>query len=415
MSSLSSFRLQNTRRKLRKLVSAVKEARHCTKKATIERERLCKELNAGKLPELEANSVKVQEMYDAGAFGVVFSGIFRGGRVAIKVARAPQRGGALLKEGVLTARVGEGEGEMWVPQVYGVVFIPWGKLPWGKAGGIAEERERGEICSALVMEWVEGVALEKFFGRGAGSSEVALEVARQLFHFLHYLATLNIVHCDLQTKNVFVCPATAPGKGIQVKVIDFGEAVEADVEAGRKGHPSFQTPEMLARGMPISCPSDTFAVGLLLWWMLTRLPLWQEVVRRLEAERRREVGDENFALTLPQQHHAIAFEELRPPLDLLPQNDAALPPSSVDALRQVLRSCWKEEADRRVAPKDAAEKLAALQGSTPEDLEEALNSFIRSLSSREFSSEGSWDDDTGRSSEVAEQRGDDEDDSEFSW
>jgi serine/threonine protein kinase len=83
---------------------------------------------------------------------------------------------------------------------------------------------------------------------------------------------LNIVHRDVSPQNVFVTYAG------QVKLVDFGiaKAVGRSVETRRgvvKGKIAYMAPEQLT-GAAIDRRTDVFAVGIVLWELLTGMRMW---------------------------------------------------------------------------------------------------------------------------------------------
>uniref|UniRef100_A0A0G4HHP8 Uncharacterized protein n=1 Tax=Chromera velia CCMP2878 TaxID=1169474 RepID=A0A0G4HHP8_9ALVE len=124
---LSVFLFHQERNGRRKEKQKGGAARRALWRASFERERLSKELNAPGLPEVPAESLQGLKFEDAGAFGAVFSAHIDGKKMAIKVSKSAERNGLLLQEGELTPVLGKGEPR--IVRVVGVSFLRWGRLP----------------------------------------------------------------------------------------------------------------------------------------------------------------------------------------------------------------------------------------------------------------------------------------------
>lgn len=121
----------------------------------------------------------------------------------------------------------------------------------------------------LVMELVEGMDLARLMASGAIPQSVAIFVAIEILSGLAYAHNLpagGIVHRDVSPHNVLLSWEGA------VKVSDFGlaEAREATKAlAGlHEGKPGYMSPEQI-QGSEFDGRSDLFAVGVVLWEMLT--------------------------------------------------------------------------------------------------------------------------------------------------
>ncbi|MDQ3034870.1 MAG: serine/threonine protein kinase, partial [Myxococcota bacterium] len=153
--------------------------------------------------------------------------------------------------------------------------------------GIAQISELGKVGSSLyiAMEFVWGRDLLgimrrlRELGREVDATTAAYVAARmcESLHFAHTAigrdgAPLNVVHRDVSPQNVLV---SFDGK---VKLIDFGIAKAASrstkTQAGTlKGKVGYMSPEQV-QGANIDHRSDQFAVGTVLYEMITGRPLF---------------------------------------------------------------------------------------------------------------------------------------------
>src|SRR4051812_28713651 len=175
-----------------------------------------------------------------------------GRRMAVKILRAEavrNSAASLLSEGRLAARA--------------------------RNPGIVDVTDYGLTADGrpyLVMELVEWPTLDHLLRKGALAPERAVAIARQMLDALDAAHAQGVVHRDLKPENVFVGPRD------QVKIGDFGiakvvEAPGADERPSERprtvaGSPPYMSPEH-ARGLPTDRRTDIYAVGCMLFEMLT--------------------------------------------------------------------------------------------------------------------------------------------------
>jgi serine/threonine-protein kinase len=125
----------------------------------------------------------------------------------------------------------------------------------------------------IAMEYLEGKTLRDRLceDRGLPATE-AIQVAAALADALEYAHGHNVVHRDIKPENVHLLPGAA-GIGDRVKLTDFGIARITHEEqltiAGQVfGTPSYMAPEQIL-GMTVDARTDLFALGVVLYEMLT--------------------------------------------------------------------------------------------------------------------------------------------------
>jgi hypothetical protein len=128
----------------------------------------------------------------------------------------------------------------------------------------------------LVMERATGRTLEAALAHGPMPIADAVEIAAQLADALGHVHGAGLVHRDLKPSNVMV--ATKKDGGVAVKLLDFGVVKRVDdgtrmTAAGEAiGTPHYMAPEQ-ATGEPIDARTDLYALGAILFRMLTgRVP-----------------------------------------------------------------------------------------------------------------------------------------------
>jgi serine/threonine protein kinase len=132
----------------------------------------------------------------------------------------------------------------------------------------------------FVMEFLDGRDLAEAI-RVAGTlpAERAIAIAREICQALAAAHKAGIVHRDMKPENVFL--VDKEGKRDLVKVLDFGIAKTLEgvsERAGRLTHPGLAmgTPEYMApeqaAGQPADARADVYAVGAILYEMLSGRP-----------------------------------------------------------------------------------------------------------------------------------------------
>lgn len=186
----------------------------------------------------------------------------------------------------------------------------------------------------LVLELVEGETIADRIGHGPIPIGEAVAIARQIAEALEAAHGRGIVHRDLKPANIQL---TANG---QVKVLDFGLAKvfgPSDGPGFNVAHsPTFTTPAMTirgvilgtaaymspeqARGQQVDAQADVWALGCVLYEMLTGRP----------------------PFTGPTVTDVLAAVVRRDP------DWSALPPATPAGLRAVLRRCLQKDPSRRL-------------------------------------------------------------------
>jgi eukaryotic-like serine/threonine-protein kinase len=169
----------------------------------------------------------------------------------------------------------------------------------------------------IVMEFVDGSPLSRLLEEGPLPGDQAIAVGRQIAQGMAAAHAQGVVHGDLKPANVMVTPA-----GV-AKVMDFGlarrdvQVVATDEtgvwiptpDGGISGTPSYMSPEQ-SRGQPAGPASDVFALGLILYELLTGRRVLaganlMDVLRRLDR-----LDPEEYAVQAPEPLAGVLREAL---------------------------------------------------------------------------------------------------------
>jgi serine/threonine protein kinase len=150
---------------------------------------------------------------------------------------------------------------------------------------IVEITDVGEMdgVAYLVMEYVDGKSLHEELKSGSFPWPRAVHIGVQITAALGRAHQLGVIHRDLKPENILLVRALAPGMseaGVEqevVKLTDFGIAKIVDAPALTYSEQLFGTPGYIApeyvEGLPADRRSDLYALGVLLYEMLTgKLP-----------------------------------------------------------------------------------------------------------------------------------------------
>ncbi|RYF04163.1 MAG: serine/threonine protein kinase, partial [Deltaproteobacteria bacterium] len=131
----------------------------------------------------------------------------------------------------------------------------------------------------LAMEFLQGICLRQALRQAAPfAPRRALHIALQIASALREAHGLGAIHRDLKPANIYLLDGG--GRVDFVKVLDFGlvKSVAANDEDSRitqpgkfLGSPGYMAPEQI-RGKPLDCRCDIYALGVLLYEMLSGRP-----------------------------------------------------------------------------------------------------------------------------------------------
>lgn len=142
----------------------------------------------------------------------------------------------------------------------------------------------------IAMEFIDGWTLRELLHQGPLELGAALDIALPIAKALSSAHDAGIVHRDLKPENVMI------SKQGEVKILDFGLSKAIDSPAPASGSAEtlesltlpgtilgtleYMSPEQ-ASGYPVGFPSDQFAVGAILYEMLTgRVAFKRDTVAR---------------------------------------------------------------------------------------------------------------------------------------
>lgn len=221
------------------------------------------------------------------------------------------------------------------------------------------EQEDGDW---IVMEFVDGQPLADMVDEGPLVADKAVDLARQIVSGLAEAHAKGIVHRDLKAENVIVTP-----KG-QAKILDFGLAKQlvseetlASISADGVliGTCRAMAPEQ-ARAMPVDHRTDFFALGVLLYEMLTGSSpfLGQstfETLSRVVAHRQMPVRERNPRVS----------ERLSRFVDLLLEKEPARRPEDATAVLKGLAGLSGRESDDLTSPGLPRPRMPTLRPAGP--------------------------------------------------
>ncbi len=136
------------------------------------------------------------------------------------------------------------------------------------ARALATER-RPDGTFVLVSEWIDGCTLEARLAQGALPWSNVVNVLRDVARGLGAIHAAKVIHRDLKPANIMV-PASGDPSAV---IVDFGHALVIDdarlTGTGLVlGSAHYMAPEQ-AKGGPIDHRADLYAVGVVLYRMLT--------------------------------------------------------------------------------------------------------------------------------------------------
>ncbi|HWF05259.1 MAG TPA: protein kinase [Candidatus Angelobacter sp.] len=124
----------------------------------------------------------------------------------------------------------------------------------------------------ITMEFLEGETLQGRLAQGAMQSPEALKFARQLCSGLAEAHRSGVIHGDLKPANIILTPekdSSENNQELRAVITDFGLAVDEDGNTDLLGGtPAYMAPELKENGRN-STASDVYALGVILYEMVT--------------------------------------------------------------------------------------------------------------------------------------------------
>ncbi len=165
------------------------------------------------------------------------------------VARIPEATTRFLHEAKIAARIKS-------PNVCRILDV-----------GVAEDG-----APYIAMERLDGMNLDDFIeARGTFAIAEAVDLVVQVLHGVEAAHALGVVHRDLKPANLVVCEgATGP----VVKIVDFGVSKsgllsDVTVAGAMLGSPTHMSPEQIHDSRSVDARADIWAVGVILYELLT--------------------------------------------------------------------------------------------------------------------------------------------------
>ncbi len=149
----------------------------------------------------------------------------------------------------------------------------------------------------IVFEYLEGTLLTHEIYRVKGLTvRRALKIASQIANALEAAHDAGIVHRDLKTDNIFL--TSREDVTDHVKVLDFGVSrFAADERSQVIGTPEYMAPEQILTPDKVDKRADIYALGVVLYEMITARRPFQDEDGNTEALLRRIVSEEPPPLT----------------------------------------------------------------------------------------------------------------------
>ncbi len=185
---------------------------------------------------------------------------------------------------------------------------------------------------AMVMEYVPGCDLEELLGNAQLSLASVITVATDLAVALAASRQQGLVHGDIKAANLLI---TRQGR---VKLVDFGIARAAGGDALPAGSLAALAPEQLS-GRPLDIRTDLFAMGRLLYRMLTGEHSFS---RAGAPDSRLLLAGEQASVTAATQAAMEVPPALTALVDQLLQPDPERRPRNTHQVRRVLRDVAKQ-------------------------------------------------------------------------
>ena len=115
----------------------------------------------------------------------------------------------------------------------------------------------------IMMEFVDGVNLRDLMHEGKMEPAQALAIVPEICASLEFAHGRGVVHRDIKPENILI------DRGGRVKIADFGIAALVGSEADSSGTPPYMAPEQEAGASAIDHRADIYALGVVLYEMLT--------------------------------------------------------------------------------------------------------------------------------------------------
>lgn len=208
----------------------------------------------------------------------------------------------------------------------------------------------------LVEKFIHGQSLQEILlarsGKPATTAE-ALTYLKALSSALGYIHGLGLIHCDIKPNNILI-----ENDG-NILLAGFAFARSADspmTRTGVAGLPIYQAPEQIL-GRTVSPPTDIYALGLLLYELLTGQHPFLGVITR--------AGYSGAAINNP----ASAERVRQAHLTQLPPDPRRINPNISPSLAQaVLTALNKEASQRYLSTQEMLEITCAVAGVTPDQV-----------------------------------------------